>query len=55
MARDSRGALVALSRFGFGARGGTSSDFFNVASDPRGFVKADLANPNFVLLDAPCG
>ena len=53
MARDSRNALVALNRFGFGARGGASGDFVNAASDPRGFVKAELARPNAVLLDVP--
>ena len=53
MARDSRNALVALNRFGFGARGGASGDFVNAASDPRGFVKADLARPNAVLLEVP--
>jgi uncharacterized protein (DUF1800 family) len=53
MARDSRHALVALNRFGFGARGGASGDFVNAASDPRGFVKADLAHPSAVLLEVP--
>jgi uncharacterized protein (DUF1800 family) len=53
MARDSRNALVALNRFGFGARGGASGDFVNAASDPRGFVKADLARPSAVLLEVP--
>ena len=53
MARDSQGALVALNRFGFGARGGASGDFVNAASDPRGFVKADLVRPNGVLLEMP--
>ena len=42
MARDSQAALVALNRFGLGANGGASGDFLNAASDPRGFVKADL-------------
>src|ERR1700743_1766088 len=51
MARDSRNALVALTRFGFGARGGASGDFVNAASDPRGFVKADLGRPNAALLE----
>ena len=45
MARDSQAALVALNRFGFGARGGASGDFVNAASDPRGFVKAELGAP----------
>src|SRR5438876_4406177 len=53
MARDSQAALVALNRFGFGARGGASGDFINAASDPRGFVKAELGRPNGVLLEIP--
>lgn len=53
MARDSQAALVALNRFGFGARGGASGDFVNAASDPRGFVKAELARPNGGLLEVP--
>jgi len=53
MARDSQAALVALHRFGFGARGGASGDFINAASDPRGFVKAELSRPNGVLLEVP--
>ena len=52
MARDSQAALVALNRFGFGARGGASGDLVNAASDPRGFVKAELGRPN-VLLEVP--
>src|SRR3954468_1270824 len=51
MARDPQAALVALNRFGFGARGGSSGDFVNAASDPRGFVKADLNRPNGALLE----
>jgi uncharacterized protein (DUF1800 family) len=53
MARDSQAALVALNRFGLGARGGASGDFINAASDPRGFVKAELNRPNGALLEAP--
>ena len=53
MARDSQAALVALNRFGFGARGGASGDFVNAASDPRGFVKAELARSNGALLEVP--
>jgi uncharacterized protein (DUF1800 family) len=53
MARDSQAALVALNRFGFGARGGASGDFVNAASDPRGFVRAELLRPNGVLLEVP--
>src|ERR1700687_2743296 len=52
-ARDSQSALVALTRFGFGARGGASGDLVNAASDPRGFVKAELNRPNGVLLEMP--
>src|SRR5260370_14351448 len=53
MGRDAEAALVALNRFGFGARGGASGDFVNAASDPRGFVKAELSRPNGVLLEVP--
>jgi uncharacterized protein (DUF1800 family) len=53
MARDSQAALVALNRFGFGARGGASGDFLNAASDPRGFVMAELTRPNGTLLEVP--
>jgi uncharacterized protein (DUF1800 family) len=53
MARDSQAALVALNRFGLGARGGASGDFVNAASDPRGFVKAELNRPNGGLLEVP--
>jgi uncharacterized protein (DUF1800 family) len=53
MARDTQTALVALNRFGFGARGGASGDLVNAASDPRGFVKAELSRPNGVLLEMP--
>jgi len=53
MARDSQAALVALNRFGFGARGGAAGDLVNAASDPRGFVKAELSRPSAVLLEVP--
>ena len=53
MARDSQAALVALHRFGLGARGGASGDFVNAASDPRGFVKAEMNRPSGVLLEVP--
>jgi uncharacterized protein (DUF1800 family) len=53
LARDPQGALVALNRFGFGARGGASSDFASAASDPRGFIKAELGRPNAALLEKP--
>jgi uncharacterized protein (DUF1800 family) len=53
MVRDSQAALVALNRFGFGARGGASGDFVNAATDPRGFVKSELGRPNGALLEVP--
>src|SRR5262249_22158305 len=53
MARDSLSALIALNRFGFGPRGGASGDFTNAASDPRGFVKAELSRPSGALLEVP--
>jgi uncharacterized protein (DUF1800 family) len=46
-------ALVALNRFGLGARGGNSGDLANASSDPRGFVKAELASPRTALLEGP--
>src|SRR5580704_7981891 len=53
MSRDSQAGLIALNRFGLGARGGASGDFVNASSDPRGFIKADLSRPNAVLLEVP--
>jgi len=53
MSRDSQAALVALNRFGLGARGSASGDFVNAATDPRGFVKFELSRPNGVLLEVP--
>jgi uncharacterized protein (DUF1800 family) len=53
MARDPQAALVALNRFGFGARGGAAGDLINAASDPRGFVKAELNRPGGVMLEMP--
>lgn len=53
MARDPQSALVALNRFGLGARGGAAGDFASAASDPRGFVKAELGRPGVALLDVP--
>ncbi len=53
MARDPQMALVALNRFGFGARGGAAGDVVSAASDPRGFVKAELGRANGALLELP--
>src|SRR5579872_3132581 len=53
MARDPQAALMALNRFGFGARGGASGDLVNAASDPRGFVKAELNRAGGVALEMP--
>ncbi|ETR78465.1 hypothetical protein X566_12950 [Afipia sp. P52-10] len=52
MARDPQGAWVALNRFGFGARGDASGDFANAASDPRGFIRAELERPALALLES---
>ncbi|MDB5531874.1 MAG: uncharacterized protein JWO28_189, partial [Hyphomicrobiales bacterium] len=46
-------ALVALNRFGLGARGGNSGDLANAAADPKGFVKAELASPRVAMLGGP--
>lgn len=53
MARDPQMALVALNRFGFGARGGAAGDIVSAASDPRGFVAAELTRANAALLELP--
>lgn len=53
MSRDAQGALIALNRFGLGARGGASGDVVNAASDPRGYVEAQLMRPNAALLELP--
>src|SRR5262249_31806288 len=53
MVRDPQAALIALNRFGFGARGAASGDFEAAAADPRAFVKAELSKPNAALLIAP--
>lgn len=50
---DSHAALVALNRFGLGARGLNSGDVMSAAADPRGFVKAELSRPDVALLEAP--
>jgi len=52
MARDTQAAVVALHRFGLGARGGASGDLARATSDPRGFVKAELINANAALLES---
>ena len=53
MSRDSQAGLIALNRFGLGARGSASGDFVNAASDSRGFVKFELSRPNGALLEVP--
>ena len=53
MARDPQRALIALNRFGLGARGGASGDIEAAATDPRGWIKAELTKPNVALLEAP--
>jgi len=54
MAVDSKRAsgFLALSRFGYGARG-SSDDLARAASDPRAFFKAELATPDIALLQRP--
>ncbi len=43
--------LIALNRFGYGPRG--DGDVAIAASDPRGFLKAELAEPGIALLSGP--
>jgi uncharacterized protein (DUF1800 family) len=49
---DSKAASLAFRRFGFGPRGG-AFDVARAASDPRGFLKAELQQPAITQLDAP--
>ena len=49
---DFQAGLMALNRFGFGSRGG-ASDLAHAASDPRGALKAELAQPAVAQIDSP--
>jgi uncharacterized protein (DUF1800 family) len=49
---DFKSGLVALNRFGYGARGGRSDDLASAAADPRSFIKAELARPNAAILQS---
>src|SRR5260221_6949482 len=42
--KDSNATLIALNRFAFGARG-SSGDLARAASDPRGYLTAELIQP----------
>src|SRR5262245_9461556 len=49
---DQKAAFVAFTRFSFGARGGAyAGDLARAASDPRGFLKAELMQPAIAHLD----
>src|SRR5215471_7264822 len=51
---DQKAAFVAFNRFSFGARGGAyAGDLARAASDPRGFLKAELLQPEIAHLDTP--
>jgi uncharacterized protein (DUF1800 family) len=51
MAADIRAGFVALNRFGLGSR--RDGDLAAAASDPRGFLKAELGQPGIALLEGP--
>jgi uncharacterized protein (DUF1800 family) len=51
MAADIQAGFLALNRFGLGSR--RDGDLAAAASDPRGFLKAELANPGIALLQNP--
>ncbi len=51
MAFETNLGLIALNRFGYGPRG--DGDVAIAASDPRGFLKAELAEPGIALLSGP--
>lgn len=50
---DPQSALIAVNRFGYGARGGDSGDLQSAAADPRGFVKAEMTRPDAAGLAGP--
>jgi uncharacterized protein (DUF1800 family) len=51
MAADVQAGFIALNRFGLGSR--RDDDLAAAATDPRGFLKAELARPGIALLDGP--
>ena len=51
MPADVKAGLTALNRFGFGARG--DGDLSAAATDPRGFLEAELRQPGIALLEGP--
>ena len=51
MALDIKAGFVALNRFGLGPRG--DGDLAAAASDPQGFLEAELRQPGIALLDGP--
>src|SRR5947209_12881162 len=51
MAADIQAGFIALNRFGLGSR--RDGDFAAAASDPRGFLEAELATPCITLLEGP--
>src|SRR5437660_4974179 len=51
MAADIQAGFLALNRFGLGSR--RDGDLAAAASDPRGFLKAELDKPGIALLENP--
>jgi uncharacterized protein (DUF1800 family) len=51
MAAGTQAGFIALNRFGFGSR--RDGDLAVASSDPRGFLKAELAKPGIALLESP--
>src|SRR5947209_14342624 len=49
MAADIQAGFIALNRFGLGSR--RDGDLAAASSDPRGFLKAELATPGITLLE----
>jgi uncharacterized protein (DUF1800 family) len=49
MAADIQAGFLALNRFGLGSR--RDGDLAGASSDPRGFLKAELATPGITLLE----
>ncbi len=49
MAGDIHAGFIALNRFGLGSR--RDGDLAAASSDPRGFLRAELAKPGIALLE----
>jgi uncharacterized protein (DUF1800 family) len=49
VAKDPAQALLALNRFGLGAKAATGGDLARIAADPRGYVRSQLSHGDAVI------